>query len=89
MDTYSEIITSLSNSDVLSVIYKTLVEVMGKDRDSKFIPGKHLAIEKKYSHYSQNNPHRQSPLRWTDCRSGRANIFLTADALVVLKLGGS
>ena len=66
MDTYSEIITSLSNSDVLSVIYKTLVEVMGKDRDSKFIPGQSLAIEKKYSHYSQNNPHHQSPLRWTD-----------------------
>ena len=66
MNTYSETIDALASSNLSSVIYKTLVEVMGKDRDSKFIPGQSLAIEKKYSHYSQNNPHHQSPLRWTD-----------------------
>lgn len=37
MDSNSEILTSLRNSDVLSVTYKTLVEVMGKDQDSKYI----------------------------------------------------
>lgn len=72
---------------MLSVKYKTLVEVMGKDRDSKFIPGQGLAIEKKHNHYSQNNFHRQSPLRWTDYRLDRANIFITANTQVVLKLG--
>jgi len=85
MDTYAEIITSQSNSDVPSVKYKMLVEVMGKDRDSKFIAGQDFAIEKKYYHYNQNNPHRQSPLRCTDYRLGWVNIFFTANALVVLK----
>jgi hypothetical protein len=37
MDSNSEILTSLRNSDVLSVTYKTLVEVIGKDQDSKYI----------------------------------------------------
>jgi hypothetical protein len=63
MNTYPETINSLASSNLPSVKYKTLFEAMVKDRDSKFIPGKSLAIEKKYSHYSQNNPHRQSPLR--------------------------
>ena len=47
MNTYSEMINALASSNLPSVIYKTLVEVMGTDRDSKFIAGQGFAIEKK------------------------------------------
>jgi hypothetical protein len=88
MITYSETIDSLASSNLPSEKYATLFEVMRKDRDSIFIPGQGFAIDKKYYHYSQNNPQRQSPLRWIDYRLGWAENFLTANALVVLKLGG-
>lgn len=56
--------------------------------ESKLIDREGFALEKKYYHHTQSNPHRYTPVRWEQAKLGRANQYVTADALAVLKQAG-
>lgn len=56
--------------------------------ESKLITAQGWKTEKRFYHYNGSNPHRYSAVRWTDFTNGRANIFLTVNALTVLKQSG-
>ncbi len=56
--------------------------------ESQFIEGQGWKIEKKYYQYSRPRKNRYSPVRWTAFRNGRANLFLTAEALRILRQAG-
>ena len=56
--------------------------------ESKFIPDAGWRIERKVYHYKHANPTRCSSVRWTDWGLGRANLFLTVEALRVLRAAG-
>ena len=55
--------------------------------ENKYIPGQGWRIEQKYEQYDPSR-HRYSLVRWNEEKSGRANDFLSAQVLIVLKHAG-
>lgn len=55
--------------------------------ENKYIPGQGWRIEQKYEQYDPSR-RRYSLVRWNEEKSGRANDFLSAQVLIVLKHAG-